>query len=84
MRTGVSQEVGESPPLRLMASVLYRKRIRAVDVRGAAHALFEPGAIARVRAGSARRLVFRDSISHSANGTEIAHLLVEALIGVAQ
>jgi ribose-phosphate pyrophosphokinase len=57
-------------------------RIRVVDVV-VAHALFELGAMARIRRAGARRIVSCDSISHSTNSIEIAPLLAKALTGLA-
>jgi ribose-phosphate pyrophosphokinase len=58
-------------------------RIRSVDVV-VAHALFEPGALTRIRAAGARRIISCDTIAHSTNGIEIAPLLAKALTGVVQ
>lgn len=57
---------------------LRRNGIRSVEVV-VAHALFERGAIARIRAAGARRIVSCDSIEHSTNAIEIAAILVEAI-----
>jgi ribose-phosphate pyrophosphokinase len=53
---------------------LHRMRIRIVDVI-VVHALFETGAVARIRAAGARRIVSCDTLSHSTNDIEIAPLL---------
>lgn len=59
---------------------LRRMRIRIVDVV-VAHPLFETGAVARIRAAGARRIVSCDTISHSTNAIEIAPSLAAALTG---
>ncbi len=57
---------------------LRRMRVRVIDVV-VAHPLFEPGALARLRAAGARRIVSCNSIRHSTNGIEIAPVLAQAL-----
>jgi ribose-phosphate pyrophosphokinase len=60
---------------------LHRMHIHLIYVV-VVHALFERGAMARIRDAGAHRMVSCDTISHSTNGIEIAPLLAKALIGL--
>ena len=62
---------------------LRRMRIEPIDVV-VVHALFERGAIARIREAGARRIVSCDTIAHSTNAIDTATLLAEALTGPAK
>lgn len=62
------------------ARALRRAGVRTVDA-AVVHALFAPGALARIRAAGVRRIVSCDTIPHRTNAIRTAPLLADALRG---
>jgi ribose-phosphate pyrophosphokinase len=79
-RAWIVDDVGSSGVTLQTAALGLRKL--GIDEVGAVvvHALFEPGALERLRVGGVSRLLSTDTLPHATNALSVAPLLAEALV----